>query len=1289
MKQRIKPTTWLALAALIGCLQPGAGFSATTVTKGLTAHLKFDGDLLDATTNRISGTNVSLGTVGTNGVTFAPGLLGQAVHILVTKDGTTNDFVTLGYPALLQFGGDATSDTTDFTIALWLKIFSANADEPFISNKNWDSGGNLGWVISNESDGARVNLKDDANSRKDESGHAGPQLEDHNWHHLAVTFVRTNLASIYVDGVLLSTLSIAPDVGNAVGSLNTSVLSDPPRGVPGPDWAINLGQDGTGLYNTNNGAGLDCLMDDVGIWRRALQASEVVEIYTKGVVNGQTLEQDPGAAFSSVIPASYAMPAGSVNTNNPGFLARPYQTATTEGGTIAWTEDQQAGLYGPNLADLSGADSNGFYTVSTVVNWGTAVDGFQTADAFPGIGANGTANFSEQVLTYILFPAAGTYTLGVNSDDGFGVTASLLNPKDLSTALSLGKFDGDRGAADTLFQFVVSQPGFYPFRLLYWQAGGGNSVAFFSVVSDSASTNYVLINDLSTPGALRAFATASVQPPYATGFNDNPAGFSFKIQDGISTLNSNSLSVKLNGAAVPVTTSKTAGVTTVTYTSPTLFNAGSSNAVAVQFSDNATPAHTLTPLFTFVVPAYTLMPPSAALPRSAVDTTKPGLVCRVSQFDSSTYGPLAANTANAEAQLAGLRIDPAAGTPYPDISTAGTQPDGSYVVTNVNFSFPGDGSADLGYFTTANGYADAPFPGIVNGNSDNIAGEIVAYLDLQPGFYTFGVNATDGFRVTTAPNAHDALGITLGLFDYRSSTSETKFGVAVQTAGLYPVRLVFYRVTKIADNPSGDDASLEFYSVDAQGNKWLVNDASAPKAVKAYYKRTADYGTFVKYAGPSAFVSPFSDSADVGFTTASVVLSDGSTNQVNAASVVWTVDGAIVATNATKAGGLTTLTYTPAGLQLPRTTHASRLVYAEAGTGVLHTNAWNFHLLRNYVLPAPLYFEDFESTAAGPDPTVPQGWTQVNFTGHQDAGNDPADLNSDFYLGWVVVDVSFGIGKDLGLSRYTPQTLNGTNFDAASNPLLVNHYVRAESDARQNGPPGQIQYLYTKPYNLTGKTGIVIAFDSSFEQNQDSLNALEYTVDGTNYNPILYWVQGDNDSQAPADTLRDGLGNIDVTRTMMTPYGDVAKYTDPDSGLLVGGYYGFFIKAPITQALAPYIEGRLNDDGTESKRIELYRVPLADNQANVVFRFVQAGTSSWYWAIDNWGVYSVPSQVLNQPLGVLSIALNGRQVILSWHGAGVLQGAASLSGPWLDVANGTASPVTVIPGTHQFYRLRQ
>src|SRR5947207_4892466 len=206
------------------------------------------------------------------------------------------------------------------------------------------------------------------------------------------------------------------------------------------------------------------------------------------LARGTAIAQTPTA-----IPPGYAMPAGSVNTGVPGFLVRPYQTAASSGGNLAWTEEQLAGLHGPNTADLSGANANGYYTVATVVNWGDTVDNFPAADAFPG---GGTANFSEEVITYLEFPTSGTYTLGVNSDDGFGLAVSYLNPKDRFSSVALGQFNATRGAADTTFQVSVSQPGIYPVRLVYFQAGGGFNLAWFSVITNATSTNRVLINDL-------------------------------------------------------------------------------------------------------------------------------------------------------------------------------------------------------------------------------------------------------------------------------------------------------------------------------------------------------------------------------------------------------------------------------------------------------------------------------------------------------------------------------------------------------------------------------------------------------------------------------------------------------------------------------------------------------------------------------------------------------------------------------------------------------------------------
>jgi len=68
--------------------------------------------------------------------------------------------------------------------------------------------------------------------------------------------------------------------------------------------------------------------------------------------------------------------------------------------------------------------------------------------------------------------------------------------------------------------------------------------------------------------------------------------------------------------------------------------------------------------------------------------------------------------------------------------------------------------------------------------------------------------------------------------------------------------------------------------------------------------------------------------------------------------------------------------------------------------------------------------------------------------------------------------------------------------------------------------------------------------------------------------------------------------------------------------------------------LAPHITGRVNDDYVESKRVEVFRLPLADNQAAVRFRFMLAGGGSWYWAMDNFGLYTIsPPVITTQPAG--------------------------------------------------------
>ena len=65
----------------------------------------------------------------------------------------------------------------------------------------------------------------------------------------------------------------------------------------------------------------------------------------------------------------------------------------------------------------------------------------------------------------------------------------------------IGVFDGGRGASDSIFDILVTKAGLYPFRVLWFEGGGGANIEIFSLVDGEK----VLINDPDVEGAIKAF----------------------------------------------------------------------------------------------------------------------------------------------------------------------------------------------------------------------------------------------------------------------------------------------------------------------------------------------------------------------------------------------------------------------------------------------------------------------------------------------------------------------------------------------------------------------------------------------------------------------------------------------------------------------------------------------------------------------------------------------------------------------------------------------------------------
>jgi hypothetical protein len=227
------------------------------------------------------------------------------------------------------------------------------------------------------------------------------------------------------------------------------------------------------------------------------------------------------STFYTTLPSAYALPPGSGVTR--GFTYRTVsastQVETNLPSTIARAEAQLNGtlintstsLAYTNEATL-GTNANGSFNIDTVLNFidnGSAAGNFPDDVSFPGLDFPPDNWFSTEALLFLDLPA-GYYRLGVNSDDGFEVNS--LPPQGVSgSPIVLGLFDNGRGAADTLFDFLVTTSGVYPFQVIYFQSASAASCEFFSV-TNLATGDKVLINDPADPNAIKSYRALALAP---------------------------------------------------------------------------------------------------------------------------------------------------------------------------------------------------------------------------------------------------------------------------------------------------------------------------------------------------------------------------------------------------------------------------------------------------------------------------------------------------------------------------------------------------------------------------------------------------------------------------------------------------------------------------------------------------------------------------------------------------------------------------------------------------------
>ena len=629
---------------------------------------------------------------------------------------------------------------------------------------------------------------------------------------------------------------------------------------------------------------------------------ELTYTYTDG---GNTVTVVDGWSFTvvpyAILPVANKVPEGSVDTASFGFKARTHQIDRSgdasqgngdrfpgDGNRMPRPEIQLAegyidtatGLPFPNLT-IPGGNPDGTHDVFLLNLNASGDSGIVTGDSFfpglPGSGSSGDPNvagpgydnYVAEFVTYLELEA-GAYIFGVNSDDGF-VVSSAPNPRD-TLGTVLGFFNGGRGNAGTLplasaFGVVVPEDGIYPFRILYWQGGGGVNMEFVQMHSGNGAIG--LVGDFVLPWTVPAYSTYTGTPRAWVEFSVSPTPWDNRTQQAgpgpilmygrtpnsvdagdihnwqdtarpfadieigavFANAGSQSIGMLLNGDVVTPTVTTDGDNTIVTYTPAEPLPSGSTNRVGLIYEG-------VTNYWTFVTQTYTEAPADQALPLTAADESNRGFRVKVHQAASSQPN----NVASAEARLAGNPANVALPGPGPD----GTYIDPDIINWNVQFNVDAGGnSTPIGNFQQNDlagwpftEYADEPIPGLpgtgLTGNArrENIAAEIFAWLEFpEAGYYKLGVNGDDGWAVTVAePGVTD--GHVLFTIDRGGGAADIPFSFTVPEPGLYPVRLVWYQ--------GGGGGDLEFFSYGPDNVKIPIN-ADDPNAIRAYY--TAEGGT--------------------------------------------------------------------------------------------------------------------------------------------------------------------------------------------------------------------------------------------------------------------------------------------------------------------------------------------------------------------------------------------------------------------------------------------------------------
>jgi hypothetical protein len=341
------------------------------------------------------------------------------------------------------------------------------------------------------------------------------------------------------------------------------------------------------------------------------------------------------------------------------------------------------------------------------------------------------------------------------------------------------------------------------------------------------------------------------------------------------------------------------------------------------------------------VSAQTVITPDLKAPPGAYNTSSPGFVLRAHQIAAARSPGDQNSIANVLKELAGGF--------GPSIAADGPLPGGLWPEPYLNHSTdwvvgPADG--DWVFFTAPS----LPFPGVntdttQTGGFSTFAYEIITYLDLTAGTHTLVVGSGDSFRLTigVGDNPLSVNAVQAGQFNGSRNYAPSVFDVNVQSAGVYPVRIIY--------GQGGGINGLQFYSTNqVTTERYLINDPNGGgMQLKSYQPASLPITPSLAYV--SKVLPVPGDAGTSPMPLVQAQLTDGTATTVNTNTISMSFDGAPVSSTITKTGAVTYVTYNVPSLLPNLSVHTSQVVAQDSAANLL-SNAWTFTVGSVQVIPA-------------------------------------------------------------------------------------------------------------------------------------------------------------------------------------------------------------------------------------------------------------------------------------------------------------------------------------------------